>query len=84
MIMAHNYSTHFGKLRQLAEGARVQFVDMDGKVWDYRVAAMDVLAAEAVEEMTAGEYDLTLFTCELNRTHRVTVRCNLAADEAGE
>ena len=81
VIMAHNYSAHFGRLKQLAVGARLQFADMDGKIWQYEVAAMDVLAAENIEEMTAGEYDLTLFTCDTNRTHRVTVRCNLAADK---
>ena len=76
VIMAHNFRSHFGQLSKLAVGSRLQFADMDGKIWDYEVAAMDILAAEAVEEMTAGEYDLTLFTCAPNRTHRVTVRCN--------
>lgn len=76
VIMAHNYNSHFGRLSQLSVGAQIQFMDMDGQLWNYQVVAMDVLAAEAVEEMTAGEYDLTLFTCTTNRTHRVTVRCN--------
>lgn len=76
VIMAHNYNAHFGRLSQLSVGSQVQFMDMDGKLWNYEVVAMDVLAAEAVEEMTAGEYDLTLFTCATNRTHRVTIRCN--------
>ena len=77
MIMAHNYRAHFGRLSQLSVGTQVQFVDMDGKRWDYQVVAIDVLAAEAVEEMTAGVYDLTLFTCSTHRTHRVTVYCDL-------
>ena len=76
VIMAHNYGVHFGNLSRLLVGSQVQFADMDGQIWNYRVAAMDVLAAEAVEEMTDGAYDLTLFTCATNRTHRVTVRCN--------
>jgi len=76
VVMAHNYKSHFGQLSTLTEGAKVRFVDMDGVIWDYEVVVMDVLAAEDVEEMTAGEYDLTLFTCTTNRTHRVTVRCN--------
>ena len=63
VIMAHNYKSHFGMLSTLTEGAAVTFVDMDGVVWNYEVVALDVLEAEAVEEMTAGEYDLTLFTC---------------------
>jgi len=76
VIMAHNFSSHFGRLSQLTVGSRLEFTDMDGVLWNYEVVAMDVLAAEAVEEMTSGEYDLTLFTCAKNRTHRVTVRCD--------
>ena len=76
VIMAHNYRAHFGSLSQLQPGAAVQFVDMDGTVWNYEVVVTDVLAAQDVEEMTAGDYDLTLFTCTSNRTHRVTVRCD--------
>ena len=78
VIMAHNYNSHFGRLSKLTEGATIIFTDMDGNVWYYGVAAMDILPAEAVEEMTAGEYDLTLFTCAPNRTQRITVRCNKA------
>ena len=76
VIMAHNFKSHFGYLNTLTEGAKVQFVDMDGMVWQYQVVAKDILAAEAVEDMTAGEYDLTLFTCTTNRTNRITIRCD--------
>lgn len=76
VIMAHNYKSHFGRLSKLSVGSQVIFTDMDSKVWTYEVVAMDILPAEAVEEMTAGEYDLTLFTCAPNRTHRVTIRCD--------
>lgn len=80
VVMAHNYHSHFGRLSQLPVGSQVQFVDMDGIIWSYRVVAIDVLSAESVEEMTAGEYDLTLFTCSTNRTYRVTVRCDKIED----
>lgn len=76
VIMAHNYKSHFGLLTQLQEGSNVEFADMDGNVWKYQVVVTDILGAEEVEAMTAGEYDLTLFTCAANRTQRVTVRCN--------
>ena len=78
VLMAHNYKSHFGYISQLKIGDAVIFTDMDGNIWHYSVAAMDILPAEAVEEMTAGEYDLTLFTCAPNRTQRITVRCNKA------
>ena len=77
VIMAHSYDSHFGRLESLSEGSEVQFTDMDGNIWNYEVILKDVLDATAVDEMVAGEYDLTLFTCTTYHTHRVTVRCNL-------
>lgn len=76
VIMAHNYNSHFGRLSKLSVGSEIQFTDMDGTDWYYQVVAIDLLQAEAVEEMTAGEYDLTLFTCATNRSQRVTIRCD--------
>lgn len=76
VILAHNYQSHFGQISKLQEGSEVYFTDMDGKVWRYEVVVLDILAAEDVEEMTAGEYDLTLFTCTKDRVHRHTIRCN--------
>ena len=78
VIMAHNYRSHFGYLKKLSEGSRITFSDMDGAIWEYEVVAFDVLPADAVEEMTAGEYDLTLFTCTYGGGSRVTVYCNKA------
>ena len=77
VILAHNYPSHFRRISQLQEGSEVLFTDMDGDIWRYEVAILDVLAAEDVEEMTAGDYDLTLFTCTSDRIHRHTIRCNL-------
>lgn len=39
------------------------FTDMEGTTLRYWVEAVDVLVPEAVEEMTDGEYGLTVFTC---------------------
>lgn len=82
VIMAHNYWTHFGKLNQLKLGDQVLFTDMDGITTTYEVSARDVLAATAVEEMTAGEYDLTLFTCTYGGKSRITIRCSRIEDAA--
>lgn len=76
VLMAHNYATHFGPISRLQEGDPVIFVDMDGGVTRYRVAAHDILDPTAVEEMTAGVFDLTLFTCTYGGKSRVTVYCN--------
>ena len=76
VIFAHNYSRHFGKLNRLSLGDEVIFTDMNGVVTKYQVVDTDELSAYAVEEMTAGEYDLTLFTCTYGGRSRVTVRCD--------
>ena len=76
VIAAHNYARHFGGLQTLQPGDAVWFTDMDGVVTAYEVAAVEVLQPTAVEEMTAGEYDLTLFTCTYGGRSRVTVRCD--------
>ena len=76
VIMAHNYIQHFGYLHDLRVGDSVTFIDMDGVTTEYEVVAMDVLEPGAVEEMTAGDYDLTLFTCTYGGQSRVTVRCD--------
>ena len=60
VVMAHNYARH----------------DIEGVITRYTVTALDVQDASAVEEMTAGEYDLTLFTCTYGGQSRVTVRCD--------
>ncbi len=77
VIAAHNYSTHFGRIRDLAAGDRVTFTDADGNVFSYTVAEVQTLEPTAVEEMTDGGWALTLFTCTLGGRSRVTVRCDL-------
>ena len=76
VIMAHNYQSHFGRLSKLQIGDSVLFVDMDGKTISYEVVGKDILAPTAVEELTSGEFDLTLFTCTYGGANRVTVYCD--------
>lgn len=77
VIAAHNYDRHFGNISSLQPGDALYFTDMDGMVWTYEVVELDILSPVSVEEMTAGEYDLTLFTCTYGGKSRVTVRCEL-------
>lgn len=76
VIAAHNYDRHFGKLSKLAPGDRVYFTDMEGEVSSYTVTELAILAPAAVEEMTGGEYDLTLFTCTYGGKNRIAVHCD--------
>ena len=75
IIAGHNYRSHFGSLKSLGVGETVLFTDADGNVFTYTVAAMEVLPGTAVEEMEAGEWDLTLFTCTYGGQTRLTLRC---------
>lgn len=75
VIAAHNYDRHFGPIKNLSVGDEVYFTDMDGVVSYYEVAEVDIFQPTAVEEMTSGEFDLTLFTCTYGGKTRVTVRC---------
>ena len=76
VIMAHNFERHFGRIRDLKPGDTVTFTDMEGQTISYEVVVLDILHPTAVENMTAGEYDLTLFTCTYGGKSRVTVRCD--------
>lgn len=75
VIMAHNYRSQFGRIRRLKAGNRITFTDMDGNAFSYIVAAAEVLGPYEVEEVTNGEWDLTLFTCTLGGQSRIVVRC---------
>lgn len=77
IICAHNYASHFGRLKNLEIGDKVIFTDVDGNVFNYEVKHIDTLTGGAVEEMESGEWDLTLFTCTIGGRLRVTVRCSL-------
>lgn len=76
VLAAHNYTWHFGPIKELTIGDEVYFTDMDDVVTCYEVAAMETLSPVAVEEMTAGDWDLTLFTCTYSGQSRVAVRCD--------
>lgn len=76
VLMAHNYPKHFGKLSDLRWGSKLSFTDMDGIVTNYEVVSKDILAPDAVEEMTSGDFDLTLFTCTYGGKSRITVYCD--------
>jgi len=75
VIAAHNYSRHFGRIKDLSEGSEVIFTGMDGVSFRYEAVTVEKLEAFDIEEMTAGDYDLTLFTCTYGGKSRVTLRC---------
>lgn len=75
IICGHNYSSHFGELKNLEIGSEIIFSDADGNLFFYEVVSVEELRPTAVEEMKSADYDLSLFTCTVGGRARVTVRC---------
>ena len=75
VIAAHNYQSHFGRLKELGTGDTVTFTDMEGTVHTYEVRVIRTLQPDAVDEVIHSGYDLVLYTCTPGGATRVTVFC---------
>lgn len=84
IIIAHNYASHFGHLKELLPGAEVTVTDMAGNLFCYAVAETEILAPHQVEALENTDYPLTLLTCTLGGRTRVTVRCEKVGDIPAE
>lgn len=76
VIAAHARKTFFGPLNDLKKGDKVYFQDIYGNTFRYEVDAKDILHQESIDEMIESGYDMTLFTCDNDRTYRITIRLN--------
>ena len=75
IIAGHNYRSHFGPLGFLEPGDEVILYLSDGTRYAYAVSELETVAGTGLDDMQAGEWDLTLFTCTYGGQNRVTVRC---------
>lgn len=75
VLAAHNYQSHFGKLRNLDTGDSILFIDAEGNEFRYSVVSTEILQPTDIGNMVSGDFDLTLFTCTLGGRTRFTVRC---------
>ena len=80
IICGHNYTSHFGNLKNLCEGDIATFTDMDGNVFTYKMMERETLNPTDIEGMESGNWDLTLFTCTVGGQSRVTIRFELLQD----
>lgn len=80
LIAAHSYKSHFGDIDKLTPGSQISFIDLSGEASSYTVTAVEILDGSDVEKMFSGDWDLTLFTCDLSSNKRITVRCSLIND----
>ena len=76
VIAAHNYRSHFGRLRRLKPEDLVLFTDVSGNVYCYEVVLLETLPGDATEEMITSGFDLSLYTCTPGGGSRVIVRCS--------
>lgn len=74
IICAHNYASHFGKLKTLQPGDTLLFTDMEDQVVTFQMVERETLEPDDEEAMTTGDWHLTLFTCTPGGQTRVTVR----------
>lgn len=74
IICGHNYTSHFGTLKNLREGDIATFTDMDGNVFTYKMVERETLLPTSIEAMESGDWNLTLFTCTVGGQSRVTIR----------
>lgn len=74
IIAGHNFTRHFGRLKNLNIGDAASFTDGDGNVFLYRVTEIVEIGGTDVDEIRSGEWDMTLFTCTISGSNRVAVR----------
>ena len=76
ILCGHNYRRHLGPLSRIQPGDEVIFVDVEEQSIRYTVTQVEILDETAIQEMTQGDWDLTMFTCTLGGNERITVRCD--------
>lgn len=84
IIAAHNYNSHFGRIKELSQGDEIWFTDADGIQYRYRVDYTENIDGYDVDQMFSGQasdWDMTLFTCTLSGQSRVTVRASMIIEE---
>ena len=75
IIAGHNSTSHFRRLDRLKPGDEVIFTNAAGINYRYQVADQEIIRGTDTDAMQAGEWPLTLFTCNYDGTMRITVRC---------
>jgi len=74
ILMGHNYTSHFMPLHDVKIGALVEFEDVNGVVYRYKVSKLESLHRSNIDKLE-DDFPLTLFTCTLGGINRVVIRC---------
>ena len=76
VIVGHNYPIHFKSIGDLPIGANMTFQTMDGTEYALSVKEITEIGADEPEKLDGEQWDLTLFTCNADRSKRILVRCS--------
>lgn len=76
VIGAHNYSSQFGKVRQIPVGEKIVFTDISGNSYSYKVESVTEVQPDQTEDVYNSGYDLALFTCNYSGARRVVIYSN--------
>lgn len=74
VIAGHNYKAMFGTLNNLDKSDILYFVDIDGNKFTYQVEEKEEINGTDIKKMTEWNKGITLFTCTLDSTRRITIR----------
>lgn len=75
VIAAHNYDSHFGRLKLLHIGDTVTITEAEGMVFTYQVADRATLDPMDTQTVYESPYPLVLYTCTPGGETRVAVFC---------
>lgn len=82
VIAAHNYQSHFGRLKDLCPGDTVTFTDTDGLFHKYSVEDIRIIQPTEVDFVQDSGSDLLLYTCTYGGQSRVAVLCTRSDDKS--
>ncbi|MEG1886844.1 MAG: sortase [Oscillospiraceae bacterium] len=77
IVCGHNYRRQFGRLQRLKHGDEVCFTDMNNNNFRYFVSEITTIAPYDSAAFETGDWDLSLFTCTLDGSRRVLIRCKI-------
>lgn len=79
VIVGHNYDSQFGDFNLLGkdEVITAKLTMLDGTEYVYESKLIENLNPDQIDEMLAGQWDMTLFTCSYSGEKRITIRFDL-------
>lgn len=75
ILAGHNYPKFFGNIKHLNKDDLIYFTKLNGNKVEYKVDKIEVISSDDFDSMVETDYELSLFTCNVAKDKRITVRC---------